>query len=115
MRRATVRGRRTDIDGRRLVNVVCPVCDHRHWIPDAGTGECSRRPGSFTVRSENHRLRSTQSHETPAARHDGAPMKYRPQRTERDITAGGAMPSRKRTTTTPRIIINRTDVRHSGA
>jgi hypothetical protein len=40
-------------------------------------------------------------------------MKYRPQRTERDITAGGAMP--KRTTTAPRLGNRTTDVRHSGA
>lgn len=35
--------------GRRLVNVVCPVCDHRHWLPDAATGRCSRQPGGFTI------------------------------------------------------------------
>jgi hypothetical protein len=33
-----------------FVCVVCPVCDHRHWIP-AGThtSSCPRRPGTFTI------------------------------------------------------------------
>lgn len=50
MKTATVRQRRTLNDGRRVVNVVCPVCDHRHWIRDTvGTTQCPRRPGRFTV------------------------------------------------------------------
>lgn len=51
MNRAAVRARRTLADGRRLVNIVCPVCDGRHWLPAADTvGRCPRKPGSFTIR-----------------------------------------------------------------
>jgi hypothetical protein len=32
MKRANVKQRRTHRDGRRLVNVNCPQCGHRHWI-----------------------------------------------------------------------------------
>lgn len=39
MTRAIIRRRRTLADGRRLVNVVCPVCDGRHWI-SADAGGC---------------------------------------------------------------------------
>lgn len=49
MKRATVRQRRTLVDGRRLVNVACPVCEHRHWLPDTGTGRCPRKSGSFAI------------------------------------------------------------------
>ncbi|EUA04655.1 hypothetical protein I547_3083 [Mycobacterium kansasii 824] len=50
---ATIRQRRTLADGRRLINVVCPVCDGRHWIPTADTvGRCPRKPGSFVVTTE---------------------------------------------------------------
>jgi hypothetical protein len=42
VKRATVRGRRTDPTGRRLVNVVCPVCDGRHWLPADPSGQCPR-------------------------------------------------------------------------
>jgi hypothetical protein len=46
---AQIRQRRTLADGRRLVNVVCPVCDHRHWIPVTSMGKCPRRHASFTI------------------------------------------------------------------
>ena len=49
MRPAQIRQRRTLADGRRLVNVVCPVCDRRHWLPASGVGKCPRRPGRFTI------------------------------------------------------------------
>lgn len=50
MKRALIRQRRTLADGRRLVNVVCPLCDGRHWLPaDTTTHHCPRRPGTFTL------------------------------------------------------------------
>jgi hypothetical protein len=49
MKRAVIRQRRTDRDGRRLINIVCPVCDRRHWLPDAAAGDCPRRPGQFVI------------------------------------------------------------------
>ena len=49
MKRAIVKQRRTLGDGRRFVNVACPVCDHRHWMPTADTGCCPRKPGSFAI------------------------------------------------------------------
>jgi hypothetical protein len=52
MKRATVRQRRTLADGRRLVNVVCPYCQHRHWLPEAATGFCTRRNSNFTIAAE---------------------------------------------------------------
>lgn len=53
MKRATIRQRRTLADGRRLVQVVCPVCDGRHWVPaDLSTSDCPRRPGAFTLVTE---------------------------------------------------------------
>jgi hypothetical protein len=35
MRPAIVKQRRQLADGRRLVNVVCPACEGRHWLPAA--------------------------------------------------------------------------------
>lgn len=53
MKRATIRQRRTLADGRRLINVVCPVCDGRHWLPANTTeSDCPRRSGVFTVAAE---------------------------------------------------------------
>jgi hypothetical protein len=49
VKRAIVRQRRTLADGRRLLLVVCPVCDHRHWVPLANTARCPRKPGVFTI------------------------------------------------------------------
>ncbi len=49
VKRAPVRQRRTTADGRRFVNVVCPVCDRRHWLPESNTGICPRRSGHFTI------------------------------------------------------------------
>jgi hypothetical protein len=46
---AIVKQRRQLADGHRLVNVVCPACDGRHWLPDNGTGQCPRRPATFTI------------------------------------------------------------------
>lgn len=43
MKRAVVRQRRRDDSGRELLNVVCPRCDGRHWIPTAATGRCPRK------------------------------------------------------------------------
>lgn len=53
MKRATVRQRRTLADGRRLLQIVCPICDGRHWVPaDTTTSDCPRRPGTFTLATE---------------------------------------------------------------
>jgi hypothetical protein len=51
VKRAVVRQRRTLGDGRRLVNVVCPFCEGRHWLPASATGSCPRRstPAAFTI------------------------------------------------------------------
>jgi hypothetical protein len=49
VKRAKVCQRRRLADGRIMVNVVCPVCDHRHWLPVTATGECPRRSGRFTI------------------------------------------------------------------
>jgi uncharacterized OB-fold protein len=53
MKRATVRGRRRLADGRRLIQVVCPWCGHRHWLPEAVTGFCSRRQCAFGIATDN--------------------------------------------------------------
>jgi hypothetical protein len=44
-----VRGRRQLADGRRLVLVVCPLCDGRHWLREGAMGSCVRRNGSFHI------------------------------------------------------------------
>jgi hypothetical protein len=49
MKPALVKQRRRLADGTRLVNVVCPSCDGRHWLADDHTGECPRTPGTFTI------------------------------------------------------------------
>ena len=49
MKAAKVVARRQLGDGRRLVQVVCPQCDGRHWLPAVGTGACPRKPGAFTI------------------------------------------------------------------
>ena len=54
---AQVRQRRTLADGRRLVNIVCPICDRRHWIQASGSGKCPRRPGRFTIAADVVRAR----------------------------------------------------------
>lgn len=46
---AQVRQRRTTPNGTRSVNVVCPVCDRRHWVRDGATGKCPRKTGAFTI------------------------------------------------------------------
>ena len=52
-KRAIIRERRTLADGRRFVNVICPLCDRRHWIPaDDDTGRCPRRLGGFTISAD---------------------------------------------------------------
>lgn len=53
MKRATIRARRRLADGRRLINVVCPICGGRHWLPDTDPiAACPRRPGEFTIPTE---------------------------------------------------------------
>lgn len=52
MKRAKVIHRRTLADGRMMVNVACPVCDRRHWLPRTEVGHCPRRCRRFTIPSE---------------------------------------------------------------
>ena len=50
MKTAIVKARRQLADGRRLVNVVCPLCDGCHWLPaTTETASCPRRPGGFAL------------------------------------------------------------------
>lgn len=49
MKRAQVQQRRTLGDGRRLVNMVCPHCDGRHWMAARPMGQCPRRGGAFQI------------------------------------------------------------------
>lgn len=50
MKRAVIRQRRTLSDGRKFICVVCPICEHRHWVPAANdTSNCPRRPGTFQI------------------------------------------------------------------
>lgn len=45
MKGGTVFGRpRTDRGGNVLVNVKCPRCSGRHWLPAAPYGYCPRNP-----------------------------------------------------------------------
>ena len=59
MKRAAVRATRRLADGRRLVNVICPFCNRRHWLPNGPTGECPRRTGEFAINQ------ATRERETP--------------------------------------------------
>jgi hypothetical protein len=52
MRAATVKQRRRLADGHLLVQVACPHCEHRHWLPEAATGFCTRRNSTFSVAIE---------------------------------------------------------------
>jgi hypothetical protein len=49
VKRAVIRARRRLADGRRLVQVVCPVCEHRHWLREDQDGFCSRRDTTFEL------------------------------------------------------------------
>jgi hypothetical protein len=55
VKRAIVKQRRTLGDGRRLVNVFCPVCDGRHWMPVSESAQCPRKPGSFAIPTADKR------------------------------------------------------------
>jgi hypothetical protein len=57
MKTALVKQRRQLADGRRLVQIVCPACDGRHWLPDSGTGQCPQRLSTFAFppRKDQHR------------------------------------------------------------
>jgi hypothetical protein len=52
MKAAAVRARRRLADGRKLIQVVCPVCSHRHWTQEATIGFCSRRNSTFAIATE---------------------------------------------------------------
>lgn len=49
MKRAKIVHRRTLADGSTVVNVCCPVCDRRHWLPLAAVGHCPRKCGRFAI------------------------------------------------------------------
>lgn len=65
MKAAIVKRRRRLADGRRFVSVVCPACDGRHWIPDSGTGQCPRRPVTFTIAHPRKALSSSDQWKEP--------------------------------------------------
>lgn len=51
MKRAKTTATRRLADGRKLSQIVCPVCDHRHWVPaDRAMHVCPRRSGTFATR-----------------------------------------------------------------
>lgn len=52
MKGAAIKARRRLADGRRLIQVVCPLCEHRHWLPEQAVGWCSRRAATFTIATE---------------------------------------------------------------
>jgi hypothetical protein len=52
MKAATVKQRRRLADGRRLIQIVCPHCSHRHWLPEAAIGFCTRRNSEFAIATE---------------------------------------------------------------
>lgn len=52
MKTAKTVARRTLADGQIVVRVVCPICDHRHWLPLTSVGHCPRRCGRFTIPAE---------------------------------------------------------------
>ena len=52
MKAAIVNQRRTLADGRRFLQIVCPCCDHRHWLPEAANGYCFRRNSTFAIATE---------------------------------------------------------------
>jgi hypothetical protein len=56
-RPAVVRARRRLADGHLLVQVACPHCSHRHWVPEAATGFCPRKPGTFTITDPRNETR----------------------------------------------------------
>jgi hypothetical protein len=49
MKIAQIRQRRTLADGTRMVNIVCPFCEHHHWIRDGVSATCLRKPGRFSI------------------------------------------------------------------
>jgi len=57
MKPARIRQRRTLADGRKLINIECPLCDRQHWMREASVGDCPRRPGSFTIPTDAARVR----------------------------------------------------------
>jgi hypothetical protein len=55
MKTAIVKQRGRNNHGDRILNIVCPVCDHRHWMhADPPITSCPRRPKSprFTITTE---------------------------------------------------------------
>lgn len=52
MKTAIVKQRRTGRDGRRMVNINCPLCQHRHWVADTDDPICcpiKTGKGSFLI------------------------------------------------------------------
>ena len=52
MKAAVIRARRRLADGRRMLQVVCPLCEHRHWMPEAPVGFGGRRQAGFPIAIE---------------------------------------------------------------
>ena len=54
MKTAIVKRRQRD-----LVDINCPICKSRHWIPNRETGMCPRRRGpAFVIRQANSKEKS---------------------------------------------------------
>lgn len=49
MKAAKVIARRRTPSGDIAIQIVCPVCDRRHWLPMADEGQCPRRFGRFAI------------------------------------------------------------------
>lgn len=49
MKVAQIRQRRRLADGTRMVNIVCPFCEHRHWLRDGVSATCPRKSGRFSI------------------------------------------------------------------
>lgn len=61
MKRAKVHTQRRLADDRRMVQIVCPVCDGRHWMRAAAgdIAHCPRGlPGQFIIGAKKRKRRS---------------------------------------------------------
>jgi hypothetical protein len=54
MRRAIVKAHRTDRHVGPMVLLVCPYCDHRHWLPARRIGYCPRRRNGIPFTIADH-------------------------------------------------------------
>jgi hypothetical protein len=52
MKAATIKRRRRLADGRKFIQICCPYCQRRHWLPESATGSCPRRNSDFSITPE---------------------------------------------------------------